>query len=182
MPPYNNLGFNYTTQNFTNHHDDQDVQHSRHKEQLSGAADQYYRRYTELLTNTDFERNLQQNDVAAVGPTKLFGNLMNKINPPASNGRFCSQIFPSVNVSNLNETALASAGGLDMNLEAVDLAPSRFNGGFAPSSQNQTVVFRDGFSFGFDHLQQQALQIPFYATNKVSIYIIILILCININL
>lgn len=163
IPPYN-TGFNYTTQNFTNH--DQDLQPCRMKEQLS---DQFYRNYTELLsTNPNsshhvVERNFQENETKSLLKSFSSGNLVNKI--PSSNGRF-SQIFPSINVSNLNDTAL------DMNLEAVDLlASSRFNGEFTPSSQNQTPNFRDGFSFGFDHMQQQ---IPFYASNKVSIIISII--------
>ncbi|KAL8490431.1 hypothetical protein ACS0TY_026075 [Phlomoides rotata] len=155
--PY--LGF----MNYNSTHQDQDLQqHSSRTKELQ-LSDQYYRNYTELLSSVDvIERNLQQNDVE-VG-TKLLlksGNLTNK-NIPTNNGRFSTQnIFPSINVSNLNETAL---GAFDMNLEAVDLlASSRFNGDFTPSPHNQTP-----FSFGFDHMHQQSLQIPFYASNKVT--------------
>lgn len=173
--------YNWANNATTNHHCDQDLQqHSRIKDEV---GDQYYRRYSEMLSsspqsNTDdlsLRTDLQTNDdVATKFLLKSFsyGNLMNKIqlsptpdhlysniNTTTANARGFAQIFPSVNVSTLNQTP-------DMNLEALDLlASSRFSG-------NQIGILRDGFSnYGFDHMQQSH-QIPFYhESNKVRIYV-----------
>ncbi|KAL0438494.1 UNVERIFIED_CONTAM: Transcription factor [Sesamum latifolium] len=191
------LGFHWanTTANFTtlSHQSAQDL---RIKEDL---ADHYYRKYTDILSSScspsstdelglqrNAHRSLQPNDI----DTKLFlksvssGNLMNKaqlsqgdlyssnVTGPAAaiHGRGFSQILPSINISNLNQTGLANPGSLDMNLEALDLlTSSRFGGNYDPSSQNQIGLLRDGFSYGFDHMQQSH-QIPllYSSNNKVS--------------
>ncbi|KAL0360623.1 UNVERIFIED_CONTAM: Transcription factor [Sesamum radiatum] len=193
------LGFHWanTTANFTtlSHQSAQDL---RIKEDL--AADHYYRKYTDILSSScspsstdelslqrNAQRSLQPNDI----DTKLFlksvssGNLMNKaqlsqgdlygsnVTGPAAaiHGRGFSQILPSINISNLNQTGLVNPGtSLDMNLEALDLlTSSRFGGNYDTSSQNQIGLLRDGFSYGFDHMQQSH-QIPllYSSNNKVS--------------
>ncbi|PIN21564.1 hypothetical protein CDL12_05735 [Handroanthus impetiginosus] len=90
------------------------------------------------------------------------------INLHSSSGRGFSQIFPSINISNLNNQPAASAS-LDINLEALDLlACSRFSGNFGHSSVNHIGLLRDGFSYGsFDHIHQSH-QFPFCGSNKVS--------------
>ncbi|CAA0843410.1 Transcription factor bHLH110 [Striga hermonthica] len=81
------------------------------------------------------------------------------------------QIFPSVSVSSLNQMGLTNAGGLDMNLEALDLlTSSSFSGNFGGPSQNQIGILRDGFSTNYglfdDHMQQSS-EIPFYDSSKI---------------
>ncbi|KAK4429309.1 Transcription factor [Sesamum alatum] len=166
-----------TTPNFTSLNQD-----LRIKEDL---ADHYYRKYTDILSSnspssTDEQRNLQPNDI----DTKLFlksfsssgNNLMNKAqlsqgdlysNVNGSGRGGFSQIFPSINVSNLNQTGVTNPMSLDMNLEALDLlTSSRFSGNYGHSSQNQIGILRDGFSYGFDHMQQSH-QIPLlYSSNN----------------
>ncbi|KAK4390729.1 Transcription factor [Sesamum angolense] len=159
------LGFhwaNNTAANFTSltHQPAQDL---RIKEDL---ADHYYRKYTDILSSscspssTD-ELSLQRNG-------DLYSS--NVTGAAAINGRGFGQILPSINISNLNQTGLTNPGSLDMNLEALDLlTSSRFGGNYDPSSQNQIGLLRDGFSYGFDHMQLSH-QIPllYSSNNKVS--------------
>ncbi|XP_051124605.1 transcription factor bHLH110 [Andrographis paniculata] len=198
-PMASDLGFNWGANNtpaanfiFPNPNQSaQDLQLSRIKEEFS---DHYLRKYSEILSSSsssssgtdesgliirsstdEHQRNLHKSFSS--------GNLMDKIqlSPgdqlyPSNGGAArvgLSQIFPSINISNLNQTGLAcNPGSLDMNLEALDLlASSRYNGNFGPSPQNHQIgMLRDGFpNFGFDLMQQQQQhQIPLFSPNKVS--------------
>lgn len=93
-----------------------------------------------------------------------------------SRGHF-SQIFPTINISNLsNQSSPIVSSSLDMNLQALDLLTSaRFSGSFSHPSNNNLGLFRDGLSFGLDHLQQSTNR-PSNSPTKVStIYLLILL-------
>ncbi|GLT73588.1 hypothetical protein SLA2020_454350 [Shorea laevis] len=69
----------------------------------------------------------------------------------ASRGNF-SHIYPSINISNLNQPPSAFLSSLDMNLQAFDLLTSeRYSGSFSQPSHDTTF----GPSFGLDHHMQQ---------------------------
>ncbi|KAL6572778.1 hypothetical protein OROMI_013736 [Orobanche minor] len=176
------LGFhnwaNNTTPNFTTNPSAQDE-----------LSDHYYRGYTELLIRNQ-RSNSSDDQLRYLQPrhdfsTKLFPkpssseNLMNKnidhdidLLYAHNNGRGFGPIYPSVNVSNLNQMGLtnAAAGCLDMNLEALDLlTSSSFSGNLGTSPQNQIEILRDGFSDYraiFDDHLQQSHQIPSYGSNN----------------
>lgn len=79
-----------------------------------------------------------------------------------------SQIFPTVNISNLSQTSPTISSSLDMNLQALDLLTSaRFAGTFNPLSHNNLGPFKESLSFGLDHLQQ-SMNRPSNISNKVS--------------
>ncbi|GFQ03628.1 transcription factor bhlh110 [Phtheirospermum japonicum] len=160
---------NYTT------NDQSDLHLPRIKEEFS---DHYLRKYADLLNNNEQRNiNLQLKSLSSE-------NLMNKINNSSNNqisaanlmysnngSRGFSQIFPSINISNLNQMGLANGAGsnLDMNLEALDLlTSSSFSGNLGTSSQNHQIGFSNYAAFD-DHMQQSH-HIPFYAgasNNKV---------------
>ncbi|KAI3460345.1 hypothetical protein Pfo_017008 [Paulownia fortunei] len=169
------LGFHWvnTTGSLTSNQSAQDLQLSRIKEELS---DHYYLKYTEPLSSSpssstdelslrNEQRNLQSDDI---GTKLLFTSSYSSSNGATNNGRDLSQIFPSINVSNLNQEGLTNPGSLDMNLQAIDLlTSSRFSGNFSPYSQNQIGLMRDGYSYSRDYMQQSYL-IPLYSSNKIS--------------
>lgn len=71
-----------------------------------------------------------------------------------SRGSF-SQIYPSVNISNWNQSPSAIFSSLDVNLQALDLLTSgRYSGSFSQPSHNNFEEFKAGPSFGLDHMQQ----------------------------
>ena len=73
-----------------------------------------------------------------------------------SRGSF-SQIYPSINISNLNQpSSPLISGSFDMNLQALDLLTStRFSGSFPqPASLDPLDMFKDSLSFGLDSIQQ----------------------------
>lgn len=65
-----------------------------------------------------------------------------------SRGNF-SQIYPSINISNLNQPPSAFLSSLDMNFQALDLFTSERS-----YSTDSFGVFKEGPSFGLDHMQQ----------------------------
>ena len=84
-----------------------------------------------------------------------------------SRGHF-SQIFPTINISNLGQSSPTVSSSLDMNLQALDLLTSaRFSGSLSHPSHNNLGLFREGLSFGLDHLQQSANR-PSNSPSKVS--------------
>ncbi|KAJ9567160.1 hypothetical protein OSB04_003126 [Centaurea solstitialis] len=90
-------------------------------------------------------------------PNNHFQNCSSRI---SSRGTF-SQIFPSINISNLSQSPAAiSSNSFDMNLPALDLFGSpRFNGNFShPSSFNPHQLgsfFKDTcLSYGLDKMHQ----------------------------
>ncbi|KAL6493086.1 hypothetical protein OROGR_032845 [Orobanche gracilis] len=92
-----------------------------------------------------------------------------------NNRRGFGQIYPGMNVSNLNRMGLANAaaGCLDMNLEALDLlTSSSFSGNLGTSPQNQIEILGDGFSdyraIFDDHLQQSHQISSYGSNNKIS--------------
>lgn len=192
MAPDMNFNWANTTGNLTSNQSAQDLQLSRIKEEFSDSC---YLKYTELLSSSPLsrtdelsprneQRNLQSNDIGTRFLLKSLssGNLMNKIqlspgdltsyysgNGPIYNGGGISQIFPSINFSNLNQEGLTNPGSLDMNLQALDLlTSSRFSGNFSPPPQNQIGTNY----YSIDHMQQPYLT-PLYSSNKVSIYLFI---------
>ncbi|CAK7346326.1 unnamed protein product [Dovyalis caffra] len=91
-----------------------------------------------------------------------FGSVM------PSRGNF-SQIYPSVNISNLNQpSSPLMSGSFDMNLQALDLlTPTRFSGSFAQPSLDPLDMFKDSLSFGLDRMQQSN-QRPSCSPSKIS--------------
>lgn len=98
-----------------------------------------------LLLKTLSSRGFYSN--AQNGPS--FGGV-----PMASRGNF-SQIYPSINISNLNPQPPAISSTLDMNLQALDLLTSeRYGGSSSQPSHDSLGVFSEGPSFGLDRMQQ----------------------------
>lgn len=103
-------------------------------------------------------------------PNNHFQNCSSRI---SSRGTF-SQIFPTINISNLNQSPSAiSSDSFDMNLPALDLFGSpRFNGNFShPSSFNPHQLgsfFKDTcLSYGLDKMHQPNHR-PVICPSKIS--------------
>ncbi|XP_011028888.1 PREDICTED: transcription factor bHLH110-like isoform X2 [Populus euphratica] len=85
-------------------------------------------------------------------------------------GESFSQIYPSINISNLNQpSSPLISGSFDMNLQGLDLLTStRFSGSFAQPSDDPLAMFnKDSLSFGLDRMQL-ASQRPSCRPNKIS--------------
>lgn len=84
-----------------------------------------------------------------------------------SRGHF-SQIFPTINISNLSQPSSTISSSLDMNLQALDLLTSaRFSGTISQPSHNNLGLFKESLSFGLDHLQQSTNR-PSNSSSKIS--------------
>ncbi|KAL2513000.1 Transcription factor bHLH [Abeliophyllum distichum] len=121
---------------------------------------------TKLLLRTLVSGNLVNGQ--NFSPGNLYSNSSSTgINGAMQNGRGFGQIFPAVNVSNLNQSPLAnSTGTLDMNLQALDLlTASKFNGNFM--SPNELGLYKEDLCYGLDHMQQSS-QMPMNCPNKIS--------------
>ncbi|KAK9271065.1 hypothetical protein L1049_026654 [Liquidambar formosana] len=87
-----------------------------------------------------------------------------------SRGSF-SQIFPSINISNLNQSASAISNTLDMNMQALDLLTSpRLTGSISQVSHDNLGLVKDSLSFGLHHMQQLT-HMPSSNPNKISPFI-----------
>lgn len=87
-----------------------------------------------------------------------------------SGGNF-SQIYPSINISSLNQSSSAtSSNSFDMNLQALDLlTSSRFSGNLIhPSHEHNLGMYKEGLPFGIDHMQQSSHRPQCTPTGKVS--------------
>ncbi|XP_059637245.1 transcription factor bHLH110-like isoform X3 [Cornus florida] len=73
-----------------------------------------------------------------------------------SRGNF-SQIFPTVNISNLNQSSSAVLSPSDVNLQALDLFTSaKFCGNLRQPSHGHLDLSREGLFCGLDHMQQSS--------------------------
>nr|WAK86070.1 transcription factor bHLH24 [Nothapodytes nimmoniana] len=87
--------------------------------------------------------------------------------PHPSRGIF-SQIFPTVNISDLNQPS--SMNSLDMNLRALDLHTyANLSGSLIHPSQAYAAAWKDGFSYGLDNMHQ-AGQKPSISPREVLSY------------
>eukprot|EP00257_Ricinus_communis_P015864 XP_015573858.1 transcription factor bHLH110 isoform X2 [Ricinus communis] len=86
--------------------------------------------------------------------------------PIPSRGNF-SQIYPSINISNLNRSTSPSiSGSFDMNLQALDLLTStRFGGSFGQPSHDNLGIYKDNISYDFDRMQNH---MPSCSHSKIS--------------
>lgn len=89
--------------------------------------------------------NNSQNCATTFGSHEAVGN----------RGNF-SQIYPSINISNLNQPPSPFLSSSEMNLQALDLLTSErsYSGSFSQPSHDSFGVFKEGSSFGLDHMQQ----------------------------
>ncbi|KAF2293302.1 hypothetical protein GH714_000013 [Hevea brasiliensis] len=72
-----------------------------------------------------------------------------------------SQIYPSINISNLNRSTPSISGSFDMNLQALDLLNStRFSRSFGEPSHDNLGIYKDSISYG--------LIASSFTTNKIS--------------
>ncbi|XP_028803039.1 transcription factor bHLH110 isoform X2 [Neltuma alba] len=94
----------------------------------------------------------------------------------APSRRSFSQIYPSINISNLNHSSPAISSSLDMNMQSSDLLNSaRFNGGLSQHTQDGLARF-DNVSFRLDHMHQHQIDrsscnssnIPSHFTNGMA--------------
>ncbi|GMP44893.1 hypothetical protein CsSME_00013634 [Camellia sinensis var. sinensis] len=75
---------------------------------------------------------------------------------PPSRGNF-SQIFPTINISNLNQSSSAISSSMDMNMQALDLFTSgRFSGCLNQVSHDNLGLYKDSLSYGVGHMHQQS--------------------------
>lgn len=155
-----------------------DLHLAKIKEELS--ADQSFPKFTEMLNscstgiedfhlpspsdikneqkdlNIDFSERLL---LKTISPKGIFYS--NAQNSPGfggvampSRGNF-SQIYPSINVSSLNQSSSTISSSLDMNLQALDLLTSaRFSGNLSQPSHDSLGIFKDSFPFAPEHMQQ----------------------------
>ncbi|XP_044510948.1 transcription factor bHLH110-like isoform X1 [Mangifera indica] len=85
-----------------------------------------------------------------------------------SRGNF-SQIYPSINVSNLNQSSSATSSSFDMNLQALDLlTSSRFSGNFSHPSHNNLCAYRESLPLGLDDHMQQSRRRPSSSPSEIS--------------
>lgn len=116
----------------------------------------YHNNHDSLLRTFSNECQIKGSQVMDQFPDDPQNNLYQN----CSRGTF-SQIFPTINVSNLNQSRAASvsSNSFDMNLPALDLFGSpRFNGNFSHSSFNPPQLgsfFKDTcLSYGLDQMHQ----------------------------
>lgn len=147
---------------------DLDLQYSNIKEEI---LDAFPCKFTEMLNSTggsgmehkDFNalseklllKTLSSGDFYSTSSQNFANNFggMGVGVPPS--GRSFSQIYPSINISNLNHSSPAMSSSLDMNLQSSDLLNSaRFNGGLSQPTQDGLARF-DSVSFRLDHTQHQ---------------------------
>ncbi|KAL5780540.1 hypothetical protein ACOSQ2_011277 [Xanthoceras sorbifolium] len=79
---------------------------------------------------------------------------------PSRSGNF-SQIYPTINISNLNQSSSsANSSTFDMNLQALDLlsTSARFSGNFSQTSHDHhnLGIYKESLPFDFDHHMQQS--------------------------
>lgn len=98
---------------------------------------------------------------------------------PATRGTF-SQIFPTINISNFNQSAsnsaVSSSSSLDMNLEVLDLFNSvRFSGSLSSQpSQDYLGLLKSSLPYSLDNMQQQSRHRPSNSSpTHVSLYILL---------
>ncbi|KAL9449133.1 hypothetical protein AB3S75_011126 [Citrus x aurantiifolia] len=90
-----------------------------------------------------------------------------------SRGNF-SQIYPSINISNLSQTSSTNSTNFDMNLQFLDLlASSRFSGDFSQPSHDNLGLYKESLPFGCDqhHLQQSSRRPSCSPSNKIAHFI-----------
>ncbi|KAG8632404.1 hypothetical protein MANES_18G020600v8 [Manihot esculenta] len=64
-----------------------------------------------------------------------------------------SQIYPSINISNLSPSQPPISGSFDMNLQALDLLTSkRFSGSFGQPSHDNIGIYNDNISYSLDRM------------------------------
>jgi len=162
---------------------------SAHDLKIKEEHSESFRKYTELLhsssedyhfTPTSHIKN-ERNDLSeklllkTISTKGLYSNAQNcpsfgGVAMP-SRGNF-SQIYPSINISNLNQSASSSeiSSSLDMNLQALNLlTPERYSGSFSQPSHDSLGLFKASPSFGLDHMHMQQLtHRPSFSPNNVS--------------
>ncbi|XP_052200842.1 transcription factor bHLH110 [Diospyros lotus] len=76
-------------------------------------------------------------------------------NSTSSLGNF-SQILPTINISNLNQSCSGISSSLEMNMQALDLFSSgRFSGCLSQQASNDNLgLYKDCLSYGLDHTHQ----------------------------
>lgn len=166
-PMLQGLGYNNQWASETSDHE-LDLQYSKIKEEISDA----FPKFTEMLnTNALSEKLLLKTlssgdfyDSSTITTTSSsshsfasFGGVGMGDMAPHSRGSF-SQIYPSVNISSLNQSSSSSppmSRSLDMNMQCSDLlASARFNGALSHPSQDGLARFTDNLSFRLDHMQR----------------------------
>ncbi|ESR48290.1 hypothetical protein CICLE_v10001291mg [Citrus x clementina] len=87
-----------------------------------------------------------------------------------SRGNF-SQIYPSINISNLSQISSTNSTNFDMNLQFLDLlASSRVSGDFSQPSHDNLGLYKESLPFGCDqhHLQQSSRRPSCSPSNKAT--------------
>lgn len=82
-----------------------------------------------------------------------------------------SQIYPSIDISNLSQTSSTNSTNFGMNLQFLDLlASSRVSGDFSQPSHDNLGLYKESLPFGCDqhHLQQSSRRPSCSPSNKVS--------------
>lgn len=149
----------------------------RTKDEFSGSES--YPKFTEMIINSSPTSSIEDMQLKPDVLFRTFSNgcqiesnydYQNGSSRSSSRGSF-SQIFPTINISNLNQSP---ANSFDMNLPALDLFGSpRFNGSFShPSSFNPHQLgsfFKDTcLSYGLDQMHQPHR--PAICPSKVSFF------------
>ncbi|CAN4093902.1 unnamed protein product [Withania somnifera] len=132
--PLNLVSMNSTTQDLGFHH---------HHWANNIKQDNSYARFTQMLKSvssieeerdqlSDMNAKLLLGTLSNTGLQLYSGYDNNLLHSSNSRGRFTSQIYPTINVSNLNINQANSCGSLDMNLQPLDLINStRYGGNFS---------------------------------------------------
>lgn len=140
------------------------------------SLDNSYPRFTQMLKSPS---SIEERELSDMNAKLLLGtlsntgiqhypgdnnNLLYSSNSSSSNstnrGRFC-QIYPTINVSNLNINQANSCSSLDMNLQPLDLINStRYGGSFSQT-----------YGLTTNHFQHSSSESPVNSSNSVSISI-----------
>ncbi|KAA8537590.1 hypothetical protein F0562_027198 [Nyssa sinensis] len=175
--PSNAAAGSFTTTDQSAH----DLHLARIKEELSDS----YPKFTDMINSsattidqdfqlqpTSYLKNHEQKDLNELSERLLLRNFSSgcQINGPQlppgeyyySNAQNCSrgnfsQIFPTVNISNLNRSSSAISSPLDMNMQALELFSSAgVCGNLSQPSHGHLGLFKESLSYGLDHMQQSS--------------------------
>ncbi|KAG8654634.1 transcription factor bHLH110 isoform X3 [Manihot esculenta] len=195
-----NLGLIHWNSNsagcFTNQSADHDLQLAKIKQDLPDS----FPRFTDMLNDpstvedshlsspsyeqkhmTDLSEKLLLKTISSGFPinvhqfssAQIYSNAHDCSSPGSSiprRGNF-SQIYPSINISNLNRSPPSISGAIDMNLQALDhLNSTRFSRSIGQPSHDNLGMYNDSISYDLEHMHipsSSPIQTSSFTTNEI---------------
>ncbi len=143
--------------------------HDQHLSKIKEELSESFPKFTEMLNSSSssiedqyhFSPTSHKKNIKTISSKGIYSNNAQNCTSfggvaMPSRGNY-SQIYPSINISNLNQSPSAISSSLDMNLQALNLLTSseKYSGSFSQASHDSTLgVFKASPSFGLDHMQQ----------------------------